>query len=198
MEAAWPSLLPDSILYQIFLSLDPEDLLSAGLVCRRWYAVSRDDFLWKDLFYRHYHVQRLIHRYPGQGQTGFSVGFGQEGSHGVFSVGLGRLETGNMGFAAVDKDSSLESLLLSNLKWPYKGWWLTHSRGTGRFSQSMRGYQTGFVIFVDRWITASRLRKAVTLLWWGRCWATTLGRGQWRSHALILQCKGDSEKDFFH
>ncbi|XP_077333046.1 F-box/WD repeat-containing protein 5 [Lithobates pipiens] len=65
MEFAGPSILPDSILYQIFLSLEPTDLLSAGLVCRRWYAVSRDDFLWKELFYRHYHVQRLIHRYPG-------------------------------------------------------------------------------------------------------------------------------------
>ncbi|XP_072287534.1 F-box/WD repeat-containing protein 5 isoform X2 [Pyxicephalus adspersus] len=64
MEAVCP-FLPDSILYQIFLSLKPADLLSAGLVCRRWYAVSRDDFLWKELFYRHYNVQKLIHRYPG-------------------------------------------------------------------------------------------------------------------------------------
>ncbi|XP_040261144.1 F-box/WD repeat-containing protein 5 [Bufo bufo] len=65
MEDAGPSLLPDSILYQIFLNLGPVDLLSAGLVCRRWYQVSRDDFLWKELFYRHYQVQRYIHRYPG-------------------------------------------------------------------------------------------------------------------------------------
>ncbi|XP_063792243.1 F-box/WD repeat-containing protein 5 [Pseudophryne corroboree] len=65
MDDVGPSLLPDSILYQIFLSLGPADLLSAGLVCRRWYSVSRDDFLWKELFYRHYRVQRHIHRYPG-------------------------------------------------------------------------------------------------------------------------------------
>ncbi|KAM9326462.1 F-box/WD repeat-containing protein 5 [Gastrophryne carolinensis] len=65
MEAAGPSSLPDSILYQIFLSLEPPDLLSAGLVCHRWYAVSRDDFLWRKLFYRHYQVGRLAHRYPG-------------------------------------------------------------------------------------------------------------------------------------
>ncbi|XP_068105061.1 F-box/WD repeat-containing protein 5 isoform X2 [Hyperolius riggenbachi] len=65
MEYAGPALLPDSILYQIFLSLEPADLLSAGLVCRRWYAVSRDDFLWKELFYRHYHVQKFTGRYPG-------------------------------------------------------------------------------------------------------------------------------------
>ncbi|XP_063289061.1 F-box/WD repeat-containing protein 5 [Pelobates fuscus] len=58
-------LLPDSILYQIFLSLGPADLLSAGLVCQRWYAVSRDDFLWKELFFKFYKVQRHIQRYPG-------------------------------------------------------------------------------------------------------------------------------------
>ncbi|KAM8933994.1 F-box/WD repeat-containing protein 5 [Pelodytes ibericus] len=59
------SMLPDSILYQIFLSLAPADLLSAGLVCRRWYAVSRDDLLWKKLFFQCYGVQSHIHRYPG-------------------------------------------------------------------------------------------------------------------------------------
>ncbi|XP_053551302.1 F-box/WD repeat-containing protein 5 [Bombina bombina] len=65
MDSDGQSLLPDSILYQIFLSLSPTDLLSAGLVCRRWYAVSRDDFLWKELFYQCYRVQRHIPRYPG-------------------------------------------------------------------------------------------------------------------------------------
>ncbi|XP_075041490.1 F-box/WD repeat-containing protein 5 isoform X2 [Mixophyes fleayi] len=65
MDAAGSSFLPDSILYQIFLSLGPADLLSAGLVCRSWYWVSRDDFLWKELFYSHYRVQRRIVRYPG-------------------------------------------------------------------------------------------------------------------------------------
>ncbi|KAM4695838.1 F-box/WD repeat-containing protein 5 [Rhinophrynus dorsalis] len=64
MDSSGTSSLPDSILYQIFLSLDAADLLSAGLVCRRWYAVSRDDFLWKELFYRSYRVQRHIHRHP--------------------------------------------------------------------------------------------------------------------------------------
>ncbi|KAG8536245.1 hypothetical protein GDO81_026819 [Engystomops pustulosus] len=63
--AAGPSLLPDSILYHIFLNLGPVDLLSAGLVCRRWYQVSRDEFLWKELFYHHYHVQRHVQRSPG-------------------------------------------------------------------------------------------------------------------------------------
>ncbi|KAG8447418.1 hypothetical protein GDO86_014773 [Hymenochirus boettgeri] len=65
MDSDGSFLLPDSILYQIFQSLGPADLLGAGLVCRRWYDVSRDDFLWKELFYRYYRVQRHIHRYPG-------------------------------------------------------------------------------------------------------------------------------------
>nr|CAJ82740.1 F-box and WD-40 domain protein 5 [Xenopus tropicalis] len=65
MERIGPSQLPDSILYQIFQSLGPSDLLSAGLVCRRWYRVSRDDFLWKELFYRHFRVHRHILRIPG-------------------------------------------------------------------------------------------------------------------------------------
>uniref|UniRef100_A0A8C5QQF8 F-box and WD repeat domain containing 5 n=1 Tax=Leptobrachium leishanense TaxID=445787 RepID=A0A8C5QQF8_9ANUR len=65
MDDSAPFLLPDSILYQIFLSLGPADLLSAGLVCRHWYAVSRDDFLWKELFFKCYGVQRHVHRYPG-------------------------------------------------------------------------------------------------------------------------------------
>ncbi|MEE6504861.1 hypothetical protein FKM82_005362 [Ascaphus truei] len=67
MDSNGSSLFPDSILYQIFLSLGPADLLSAGLVCQRWYAVSRDDFLWRELFYRCYRVQRHILRCPGAG-----------------------------------------------------------------------------------------------------------------------------------
>ncbi|XP_007475456.1 F-box/WD repeat-containing protein 5 [Monodelphis domestica] len=56
--------LPDSIIYQIFLSLSHEDVLAAGLVCRQWQAVSRDEFLWKELFYRYYQVARDVPRHP--------------------------------------------------------------------------------------------------------------------------------------
>ncbi|XP_030062786.1 F-box/WD repeat-containing protein 5 isoform X3 [Microcaecilia unicolor] len=64
MDAGGYPLLPDSILYQIFLSLDHEDLLSVGLVCRQWHAVAQDEFLWKKLFYQYYRVDQDVPRHP--------------------------------------------------------------------------------------------------------------------------------------
>ncbi|TFK00780.1 F-box/WD repeat-containing protein 5 [Platysternon megacephalum] len=57
-------LLPDSILYEIFLYLDHADVLSVGLVCQQWHAVARDEFLWKELLYRYYRVSREVPRHP--------------------------------------------------------------------------------------------------------------------------------------
>ncbi|XP_078472098.1 F-box/WD repeat-containing protein 5 isoform X1 [Lampetra fluviatilis] len=51
------SLLPDSLLLQILSHLEPQHLLAAGLVSRRWLAVSRDEWLWGRLFHRCYGVQ---------------------------------------------------------------------------------------------------------------------------------------------
>ncbi|XP_060136512.1 F-box/WD repeat-containing protein 5 [Zootoca vivipara] len=56
--------LPDSILFEIFLYLDYSDVLSAGLVCQQWHAVAQDEVLWKDLFYRYYPVARDVPRHP--------------------------------------------------------------------------------------------------------------------------------------
>ncbi|NXG52686.1 FBXW5 protein, partial [Psilopogon haemacephalus] len=53
-------LLPDSVLYEIFLYLDHVDVLSVGLVCQQWHAVARDEFLWKELFYRYYRISREL------------------------------------------------------------------------------------------------------------------------------------------
>lgn len=66
MDEGGTPLLPDSLVYQIFLSLGPADLLAAGLVCRQWQAVSRDEFLWREQFYRYYQVARDVPRHPGQ------------------------------------------------------------------------------------------------------------------------------------
>lgn len=67
MDEGCAPLLPDSLVYQIFLSLGPADVLAAGLVCRQWHAVSRDEFLWREQFYRYYQVARHVPRHPGQG-----------------------------------------------------------------------------------------------------------------------------------
>nr|XP_008172035.1 F-box/WD repeat-containing protein 5 [Chrysemys picta bellii]XP_008172036.1 F-box/WD repeat-containing protein 5 [Chrysemys picta bellii] len=64
MDVGDSPLLPDSILYEIFLYLDHVDVLSVGLVCRQWHAVARDEFLWKELFYRYYRVSREVPRHP--------------------------------------------------------------------------------------------------------------------------------------
>ncbi|KYM96219.1 PREDICTED: F-box/WD repeat-containing protein 5 [Cyphomyrmex costatus] len=49
-------IMSDSILLSIFQYLTPKELLTAGEVCRSWFRVSRDEFLWKYLFYRTYKV----------------------------------------------------------------------------------------------------------------------------------------------
>lgn len=66
MDEGGTPLLPDSLVYQIFLSLGPADVLAAGLVCHQWQAVSRDEFLWREQFYRYYQVARDVPRHPGQ------------------------------------------------------------------------------------------------------------------------------------
>ncbi|XP_068020298.1 F-box/WD repeat-containing protein 5 [Melanerpes formicivorus] len=64
MDAGGRPLLPDSLLYEIFLYLDHVDVLSVGLVCQQWHAVARDEFLWKELFYRYYRIPREVPRHP--------------------------------------------------------------------------------------------------------------------------------------
>lgn len=43
-------LLPDCILLHIFSFLNWSDLINVGLLCRSWYRVSCDEFLWRSLF----------------------------------------------------------------------------------------------------------------------------------------------------
>uniref|UniRef100_A0A3Q3VVE8 F-box domain-containing protein n=1 Tax=Mola mola TaxID=94237 RepID=A0A3Q3VVE8_MOLML len=56
--------LPDSLVLEIFLRLSHDAVLSAGLTCRQWLAVSRDEFLWRELFYRYYRIPRSVPRHP--------------------------------------------------------------------------------------------------------------------------------------
>ncbi|XP_078406597.1 F-box/WD repeat-containing protein 5 isoform X2 [Cetorhinus maximus] len=64
MEGGGLPRLPDTILLEVFLKLEHQDVLAAGTTCRQWYGVSRDEFLWKDLFYRYYNVNRSVPRHP--------------------------------------------------------------------------------------------------------------------------------------
>ncbi|XP_062268942.1 F-box/WD repeat-containing protein 5 [Platichthys flesus] len=56
--------LPDSLVLEIFLCLSHDAVLTAGLTCRQWLAVSRDEFLWRDLFYSYYRIPRYVPRHP--------------------------------------------------------------------------------------------------------------------------------------
>lgn len=56
--------LPDSLVLEIFLRLPHEAVLRAGLTCRQWLAVSRDEFLWRELFYSYYRIPRSVPRHP--------------------------------------------------------------------------------------------------------------------------------------
>ncbi|XP_013871469.1 F-box/WD repeat-containing protein 5 isoform X2 [Austrofundulus limnaeus] len=56
--------LPDSLVLEIFLRLPHDAVLRAGLTCRQWQAVSRDEFLWRELFYSYYRIPRSVPRHP--------------------------------------------------------------------------------------------------------------------------------------
>ncbi|KAK0133180.1 F-box/WD repeat-containing protein 5 [Merluccius polli] len=56
--------LPDSLVLEIFLHLPHDAVLSAGLACRQWLAVSRDEFLWREVFYSYYRIPRSVPRHP--------------------------------------------------------------------------------------------------------------------------------------
>ncbi|XP_061783071.1 F-box/WD repeat-containing protein 5 isoform X1 [Nerophis lumbriciformis] len=56
--------LPDIVVLEIFLRLPHDAVLRAGLTCRQWLAVSRDEFLWRELFYSYYRIPRCVPRHP--------------------------------------------------------------------------------------------------------------------------------------
>ncbi|KYN12631.1 PREDICTED: F-box/WD repeat-containing protein 5 isoform X1 [Trachymyrmex cornetzi] len=58
--------MSDSILLSIFQYLTPRELLTAGEVCQSWFRVSRDEFLWKYLFYRTYKIDPDVGIVPGK------------------------------------------------------------------------------------------------------------------------------------
>uniref|UniRef100_A0A3Q1J6U8 F-box domain-containing protein n=1 Tax=Anabas testudineus TaxID=64144 RepID=A0A3Q1J6U8_ANATE len=61
---ACSQVLPDSLVLEIFLRLPYDAVLRAGLTCKQWLAVSRDEFLWRELFYSYYRIPRSVPRHP--------------------------------------------------------------------------------------------------------------------------------------
>ena len=60
--------MPDPILLTIFKLLTPKELVTAGCVCKPWNRVSKDEFLWKDLFYQTYKIEPSVGIMPGKNQ----------------------------------------------------------------------------------------------------------------------------------
>ncbi|XP_030555554.1 F-box/WD repeat-containing protein 5 [Drosophila novamexicana] len=64
IEFGWWA-LPEPALLQIFVYLDVQDLIRAGLVCRRWNSIANEDFLWRLKFQEHFRASPSIPLKPG-------------------------------------------------------------------------------------------------------------------------------------
>ena len=51
-------LLDEYSLLQVFSYLNVSDLSNASVVCKSWYMVANDDFLWKTLFLRQFEISK--------------------------------------------------------------------------------------------------------------------------------------------
>ena len=47
LSDGWSSTLPDTLLLAVYALLDAQSLSRAARTCRRWYALSCTDALWK-------------------------------------------------------------------------------------------------------------------------------------------------------
>ncbi|XP_044752618.1 F-box/WD repeat-containing protein 5 [Coccinella septempunctata] len=56
---AWEC-LPYTVCYEIFQYFDHKEVVTLGSVCRNWFEVSRDERLWKKLFFSQYPIDRDI------------------------------------------------------------------------------------------------------------------------------------------
>ncbi|KAL3870289.1 hypothetical protein ACJMK2_038365 [Sinanodonta woodiana] len=58
--------LSDDITFHIFFNLSASSLVKVSQVCKAWHRVAFDEFLWKDLFYRRWKIERSIPMAPGK------------------------------------------------------------------------------------------------------------------------------------
>ncbi|XP_058057938.1 F-box/WD repeat-containing protein 5 isoform X2 [Anopheles bellator] len=52
--------LPEPLFIKIFFHLHPRDMLNAAQCCRRWYRLSKDDYIWRKYFRREFNVDASI------------------------------------------------------------------------------------------------------------------------------------------
>ncbi|XP_017857241.1 PREDICTED: F-box/WD repeat-containing protein 5 [Drosophila arizonae] len=57
--------LPEPALLEIFMRLSVQDIMQAGLACRRWNTISNDDLLWRQKFQQHFRASPSIPLKPG-------------------------------------------------------------------------------------------------------------------------------------
>ena len=58
--------LPENVVFHIFSYMSPRELLNCSQVCRLWYRVAKDEFLWKELLYKVYSIDRAKGITPGK------------------------------------------------------------------------------------------------------------------------------------
>ncbi len=59
-ETSAVSGVPDSILLNLFCNLVARDVLSSARVCQRWYAVTHDESLWRNLVNRKWKIDEKL------------------------------------------------------------------------------------------------------------------------------------------
>lgn len=64
IESSWWT-LPEPALIEIFLQLSPNDIINAGMTCRRWYDISNDNIVWKKKFQQRHNINQKIRMKPG-------------------------------------------------------------------------------------------------------------------------------------
>ena len=53
-------LVPEELLLQIFSHLEYQEICKAGLVCSKWWKVSKDDILWRKILRRDFKLQKYV------------------------------------------------------------------------------------------------------------------------------------------
>lgn len=58
--------MPEPLFIKIFLQLRARDVLNAGQCCKRWYKLSKDDYIWRKYFRQEFNVDPSIQLKRGE------------------------------------------------------------------------------------------------------------------------------------